>query len=93
MCIFIPQQWESRDTENIKQQVVAVVHSSRWLAPAPVVGALPQICEKQFFASKGRFQRKNLVKSLVIHQTGGRGGHPEPNSIFEEEKKDFSGTT
>ena len=38
---------------------------------------------------KGRFQKKNLVKRLVI----GWGGHPEPNSIFERRKKGFSGTT
>ena len=43
----------------------------------------------EFISTKGRFQRKNLVKSLVIHQTGGGGGHPEPNSIFKKKKVFF----
>ena len=36
-------------------------------------------------ANKGRFQRKNLVKSLVIHQTG-EGVTPNQTLFFEEEK-------
>ena len=36
------------------------------------------------------FKEKNLVKSLVIHQTGGEGHH-EPNSIFEKREVFFQG--
>ena len=46
------------------------------------------VCGTSFFF-KGRFHKKNHVKSVVFCQTGGGGGHPEPNSIFEEKKVFF----
>ena len=67
------------------------MEGGRFLPPDTFSTVRATLCGTTFTLKLGKVAEKIHVKSLIFCQTRG-GGHPEPNSIFEEEKRGFSGT-